>query len=225
MKIMRTNHLPTLSAKEETDICLSCGECCRRYWITVLPKEAARIAKQLKQKIPDFLKERCIILVKLYPKTEKGLLTHPSAFFPKEVIQHLQNSGNDVAVSYFIVPQVVLKRQDRACTFLGKGNLCAIYEDRPKPCSLFPFIAVPGFEENYPFCGLYHKTWKDNARKSDAYFKKIKAYFRQVDTKGFTKLWGSPPKEGILMLGEKQVGILSLDSLEKMLSAKPSKRN
>jgi Fe-S-cluster containining protein len=202
-----------LSPKKESDICLSCGECCRRYWITVLPNEATKIANQLKISRKKFLNEHTLLFVKIYPKSTPGKLTYPSTFFPKKLIQKILKKNSFMPDSFFIVPQIVLKRNQKVCSFLNKDNSCKIYKSRPEPCKLFPFIAVPGYRENYPFCPLYRAEQKDYSKKSGNYFSKLQKYFKKVDKEGFEKLWKTPPKKGIVFLADSKIGEIELKEI------------
>ena len=212
---------PKLSAKQESDICLSCGECCKRYWITVLPQEAKVLAKSLRMGEKEFLEEKCVLFVKLFPKSTPGLLTIPTAFFPKRIYELLEKEMVEVPQSFFVVPQIVLKRERGECVLLGAGNKCSAYKTRPEPCRLFPFIAVAGLREQYPFCPLFHKTFKDSSKESRAYYKKVQKYFKSVHAKGFfgaKGVWKHAPQKGSLLLNEKALGEISLGELEDLLS-------
>jgi len=216
-----------LSEKKASDICLSCAECCKRYWITVLPEESKKISKKLKKKESAFLEENCVLLVKVYPKSVKGVLTFPTTFFPKRIVEEIKKELAELPQSFFVVPQVVLKREgteQKACNFLQEDNKCFVYSVRPEPCKLFPFIAVEGLRENYPFCGLFKATYKDLSKESEKYFKKVKKYFAEIDKKGFTKKWKNPPKKGLLFLNETKIGEITLEELEQMTSAKKARK-
>ena len=219
-----------LSKKEESDLCLSCAECCKRYSITVLPEESKKIAKLLEKKEKDFLENDCVVSAKLFPKSVQGVLTYPTTFFPKRVYSMLERElgRNNVPGSFFVVPQVILMRelegQRNICSFLGEENKCSIYSARPEPCRLFPFIAMPGIREQYPFCPVYQRTYRDLSKESRAYYKKVKQYFRKVHSKGFSALWESPPLQGPIFLSDKQIGTISLEELETMMAkVKPKK--
>jgi Fe-S-cluster containining protein len=225
-----------LTKKQESEICLACGECCKRYWITVLPEEANRISKLIKTTRKDFLENDCVLHVKLFPKTTLGILTFPSAFLPKRIFHLVKKELPEIPESFFVVPQIVLKREEKivfdfkgnktrkenrlACSFLEPENACTIYDSRPGPCRLFPFIAMPGLREQYPFCELFQKTFKDFSIESRIYYKKIQAYFKQVDEKGFAGFWRTPPRKGVIFLQEKQIGEISLEELEEMMPKK-----
>jgi len=211
-----------LTYKQESDICLSCGECCKRYSITILPEEAIIIAKKLKISRKKFLEEHCELFVKIYPKSTPGILTYSTAFFPKRTGEVLLNYLNYLPPSFFVVPQIALKRKEGECRYLNKNNSCKIYGERPFPCRLFPFMVVPGYEENYPFCELFRKTRKNYSAKSREYRKKMKKYFEEVNKKGFVKVWKYPPTKGKLFLNELLIAGLTLKQLNKMMTSKPT---
>ncbi|MFA5930914.1 MAG: YkgJ family cysteine cluster protein [archaeon] len=230
------NKQPKLSKKEESDSCLACGECCKKYWITVLPNESDKISKELGISKKEFLEKNCVLHVKLFPKSTPGVLTFPSTFFPKRIFDLLKKEFGNFPESFFIVPQVVLKREEKitfsfkekkskqekrlACSFIDATNACSIYPVRPAPCRLFPFIAVSGFREQYPFCELFSKTFKDYSIESKIYYAKVQGYFKEVNDKTFTKLWKSPPKKGIFYLQDKYLGEINLSELEEMMPKK-----
>ncbi|MFA6065394.1 MAG: YkgJ family cysteine cluster protein [archaeon] len=227
---------PKLTKKQESDFCLACGECCKRYCITVLPEEANKISKSLGKTRKDFLENDCVLNVKLFLKTTPGVLTYPSTFFPKRIFDLLKKEIGSVGESYFIVPQVVLKREEKktfkfkdkksiietrnACKFIRPENNCDIYEARPAPCRLFPFIAMPGLREQYPFCELFQKTYKDLSIESKIYYSKVQDYFKEIDNKSFTSFWRTPPTSGAIFLQDKEIGTISLEELELMMPKK-----
>jgi len=225
-----------LTKKQESDLCLDCGECCKRYYITVLPEESNKISKLLKKTRKDFLENDCVLNVKLFPKTTPGVLTYPTTFFPKRVFDLIKQEISIIPESFFIVPQVVLERTEKktfkfknkksiietrtACKFIRPENACTIYEARPAPCRLFPFIAMPGLREQYPFCELFQNTFKNYSIESKIYYSKVQDYFKEVDKKGFVNFWRTPPKVGVLFLQEKEIGPISLEELLLMMPRK-----
>ncbi|MCX6803745.1 MAG: YkgJ family cysteine cluster protein [Candidatus Diapherotrites archaeon] len=232
--------LQKLTKKQESEFCLSCGECCKRYWITLLPSEASKIARLLKTSKGTFLPNYCMLNVKLYPKTTPGVLTFPTTFFPQRLFDLIKKEVATPAESFFIVPQVVLSRKNKiifkfdskrtqkeqrfSCSFLKAENACEIYPVRPEPCKLFPFIAMPDLREQYPFCELFKSTQKNLSIESKIYYKRVQEYFKNVDEKSFLGVWQYPPKKGLLFLGEKQIGEISLDELVSMMPKSSKKK-
>lgn len=211
--------LNILTKSQETKICLSCGECCKRYNITLLPREVLVLAKKLKISKKNFLENNCELFVKVFPKTIPGILTCPTTFFPKKIGDLLYNEFNYVPAGFFIVPQITLKRKENGCCeFLNDDNSCQVYKERPTPCKLFPFLVAPGYEENYPFCELFHKTYKNYSKESRKFQKEISSYFKDVDEKGFEKVWKYLPKKGKFFLNDSLLGEITDKQILKMLS-------
>lgn len=225
-----------LSKKEESNLCLECGECCKRYWITILPTEAIKLAAELKITKKEFLEKYCMLNVKIYPKSTQGILTYPSVFFPEKIINLIKKKSFSIPTSFFIVPQIVLKREEvltqtffnnqvkrekrNACIFIDAKNACAVYTTRPAPCRLFPFIAMPDLREQYPFCKLYQKTSKNLSIESKTYYGKIQDYFKEVDKKSFLGLWRFAPKKGTLFFSDSELGEITLEELITMMPKK-----
>ncbi len=98
--------------------CILCGECCRRYWITVNLDDLARIYSRLGL-LPSQVSA-------LYPKTVAGGWDYPS----------LQVEGGE----YYLV---LRKKLDGACIFTkweGGRLACSIHDYRPLSCRYYPFI-------------------------------------------------------------------------------------
>jgi len=225
-----------LSKKEESTLCLECGECCKRYWITVLPSEATKLAMELNITKKEFLEKYCMLNVKIYPKSTNGILTYPSTFFPTSIINLIKKKHFQIADSFFIVPQIVLKREEvltqtffnnqvkrekrNACIFIDAKNACSVYNSRPAPCRLFPFIAMPDLREQYPFCKLFQSTEKNLSIESRTYYGKIQDYFKEVDKKSFLGLWRYSPKKGVLFFSDSELGEITLSELITMMPKK-----
>jgi Fe-S-cluster containining protein len=197
---------------------LACGECCGRYWITLLPEEAKKISKVLKVSEKDFLEKNCILLVKVFPKSVPGILTFPAAFFPKKIYKLIEKRIGFSPQSFFVQPQVALKRKGNRCQFLLRKNECEIYSSRPKVCQLFPFIVLPDYRESYPFCKLYklQAPEKSDIKESRKHFKEVQKHFKLIDKKGFVEVWKNPPKSGLLFLNEEKMGAISIEEIRLM---------
>jgi Fe-S-cluster containining protein len=58
------------------------------------------------------------------------------------------------------------------CVFLGEGNRCAVYEDRPQACRDFPYLHEPGFRQrsfamlsNMELCPIVFNVWRELKRR------------------------------------------------------------
>ncbi len=207
-------------SREETNICLSCGECCKRYNITIFPEDVQKISKRMRISKKKFLEENCQLFVKVFPKSTSGILTFPTSSFPKSITNLLEREIDFLSKKFFVLPQIVLKRTNGKCFFLEENNKCRIYSVRPDPCKLFPFIVVPGFEEQYPFCELFKTTKKDYSKQSRKYSKKVREYFDLIEKKGFEKVWKNPPKKGLFFLNESMLGEISIKEINSMTRRK-----
>lgn len=208
-----------LTKKQETQICLSCGECCKRYDISILPSEVKTLSSELKISKRKFLESHCELFVKVFPKSIPGVLTCPTSGFSKKILDLLYTEFDYIPKSFFVVPQITLKRKENGyCQFLNENNTCRIYKVRPIPCKLFPFLVVPGYEENYPFCELFQKTHKDYSLKSRKFQRETNEYFKEVDNKGFNKVWGFLPNNGKFFLNNSLLGEINKNQLIKILS-------
>ncbi len=209
---------------EEEKICLNCGECCKKYSITILPKNAKTISKKLCISEKDFLQNFCELYVQIYPKansshdfdSSNGILVFPTSSFPKPLIKELKGFFSYLPGFFLVLPQIILKKNDGVCCFLDENNFCKIYSARLSPCKLFPFISVVGYEEYYSFCALSKAIKKDFSKESALFFKEIKSYFDDVNKKGFEFLWSFPPKKGKLFLRDEFVSEITLDQINSI---------
>jgi Fe-S-cluster containining protein len=212
-----------LTKKEESDMCLACGECCKRYSITVLPHEVEKLSKKLGITQKKFLETHCELFVKVYPKSTPGILTFPTVFFPKKIGELLTQDLKVLPTSFFVLPQITLKRKSGVCRYLNKDNTCQVYKERPNPCKLFPFMVVPGYEEQYPFCELFKVGYKDVSKQTRSYSKQVKQYFTAVDKKGFVGLWKKYPMKGKFFLNELLLGEITISELNEMMATHTNK--
>ena len=203
-----------------------CMACCKRYWITVLPREAKKTAVFLNEPLESFLQNHCRFQLQLFPspkKVENPLLV-PFQQIPKEFQEKIAAQLGKPFPYFLVLPTVVFNRKTNgSCEFLNEQNgLCGIYPVRPGPCQLFPFIPsnhLP-LHELYPFCefvqdkkpvGLYERNGKTQ-------FKKTEAYFKKVEKKGFENVWKTIPANGIVRLESRVIGKISKNSLASFLA-------
>jgi Fe-S-cluster containining protein len=96
--------------------CQMCGECCRRYTITVTGSDTHRIARFTGLNASKFL-----TVVRPHESVSETYFDTPKIRFGDE--------DNNV---------LALKEEDEACMF-RKGTKCTIYGARPLICRPFPF--------------------------------------------------------------------------------------
>lgn len=206
-------------------VAYGCMECCKRYWITVLPSEANKIAGSLNEKPSDFLHAYCLFQVQLYPtdkKTENPLVISID-HIPLQFHAKIKEKLGSIPPFLLALPTIVFKREPNgACEFLNQKNgLCTIYEHRPGQCELFPFIPSNNkpLHVLYPFCA-YLQDKKPNGRFAHygkTQFKKTEKYFRNVEKKGFETVWKTIPEQGILRLDDHFLGRISKTELVQLL--------
>ncbi|MAG22035.1 MAG: hypothetical protein CL943_01855 [Candidatus Diapherotrites archaeon] len=182
---------------------LSCSECCQRYWITLLPKEARRMAKALGISEKEFIQKKCVLIVHFYStKTRKGLTVN-TELLPSSVAKFVEKEF--VMPPYFLVlPSLALKRDRNGhCTLLKKGK-CVVHEVAPIVCSLFPFVALSKrtLPEIYPFCvALQQKEFeKINGTVDQKQKERVNKYFAQIEKNGFSSQWTYLPSKGLVLL-------------------------
>lgn len=206
-----------------------CMECCKRYWISVLPSEAKKIAVSLHKDLPTFLQSHCLLQVQLYP-TDKRVdnpLVIPSSQIPASFLSKIKEELRYLPPFFLALPTVVFKREKNgSCEFLNQQNgLCTIYENRPEQCRLFPFIPWNNkpLQSLYPFCAFLQdkKPQGRYANNGKAHFKKVEHYFRSVERNGFFLVWKTIPLAGILRLDIKLLGEISTDEFIGLVGLLP----
>ncbi len=199
---------------------LKCSECCSRYWITLLPAEAKRIAKRLGLSEKEFTEKKCILIVHLYSK--KGAGNGPtinSEFLPSRIADFVEQSCGTVSLHFLILPSMALKRNSKGeCIFLKKAR-CEIHTVSPAICKLFPFMAMgkEPLKEVYPFCIVLQQEGFERAKgKVDEKQKaRINKYFDAVERRGFHNQWRGLPGKGIVLLeGERELVVSKKEFLQ-----------
>jgi hypothetical protein len=79
---------------------------------------------------------------------------------------------------------------------------------------------MPNFREQYPFCELFKKTFKDYSKESKKYYSEIQDYFDSVDKNGIEKIFPALPKKGFVFLQDSLLGEISIEELEQMTQNK-----
>ncbi|HIH09804.1 MAG TPA: YkgJ family cysteine cluster protein [Candidatus Diapherotrites archaeon] len=197
--------------------CGRCGECCKRYYVVSLPSEVKAQAALLKMPEKDFIKGNMLLFLQLFPSDHNDKkITVSSELLPKKFVALSESHLGRMPDFFIMLPLLAFRRRESGeCTFYGSKNAgCNIYNARPAECRLFPFISdkkTDDYSKLYPFCqGL--KLEGDDRSYLDLgfiHFEKMARYFSLVKEKGFSSLWGSWPKEGVILLTDKLLGKIS----------------
>ena len=199
---------------------LECSECCRRYWICLLPQEAKKISRKLRIPEKEFIRKHCALVAHLYPRAEKpSQLAVSSAFLPAKISKFVKAQLGMLPPYFSVLPYIALRRNSRGeCVFLKK-NLCKIHGFLPAICGLFPFVAESGkaLKDIYPFCLFLQQKGLGNltGKLDETYRKKTFAYFDSLQKKSFPRIWPALPLRGIVLLeGEKELAISKKEFLQ-----------
>ncbi len=188
---------------------LNCSKCCSLYYITILPSEARNIAEFLSVSFKQFIKKHTSLYLQLF-KVEKrnSRLTVSSQFLPKRIADSFEDKFGTLSEKFLFLPSIALKREGKDCCFLEQGK-CRIYQARPAPCSLFPFVSlkkdeVLEFRKIYPFCKALEKG-KLYSNKSKSYQWRVEKNFNKIEKQGFKNVWNHLPEKGISCFEDKLI--------------------
>lgn len=199
--------------------CARCLQCCQRYFITLLPKEAAAQAKHLKLSPSKFFDLHTTLFLQVIPSKKTN---HPFVWARDEVPFANQLPSLPDFDFVFLIPGIALKREGPACTFLDIPNKsCTIHPVRPGQCSLFPLISrSKNFvtKDDYPFCvGLQSSQESPiNRAANDKHYGHVKRHLDLIQSTGFDSVWPQKPDHGIVVLEEKVIAELDVDWFEEM---------
>lgn len=186
-------------------VCLQCGECCKRYSITVLPDEALKISMSLKLPLKDFVEKHCQLFLEFFPiDCEKNALIVSSSKIPEKIAGSIKNIA-EIDSYYLVLPMIALKKKDY-CVFFDKSKMnCKIHSAKPKQCDLFPFISIKpntDFKKQYYFCKGLQEMQDSFSEKPIGmeHYKEVSGYFERIKKNGFSSEWKFTPKTGIALL-------------------------
>ncbi len=207
--------------KSIKSVCSACQECCKKYNITLLPKEAKKIAEKLKLTEKEFIEKNCDLSLQFFPfsKSEKHFVLH-STQLPKKLLEKLKKNSN--LFYFFVLPNIMLKKTEKSCIFLENG-LCQIYKVRPKQCVLFPAIFLGKENElkkKYSFCDLLKqgfKSEKNFEENSLKHYKNVKDYFDLVKEKGFESVWKELPRKGTAFFKDQKLCKITKNEFLKVI--------
>jgi len=189
------------------------AECCKCWWISLIPEELDRAALYLKIPRKNFVESRCVLFAEITPLPEKaeGIVVF-NGLVPKKITDLMEQELGESPDFFLTVPFIAFDRNGENCTFLNDDNLCDIYEARPGQCRFFPDISLektPG--ELYDYCEL---TEGLKGGLNEAHFKKIKDYFSEVEGRGFSAVWAHLPRKAIVKIGSREFEVSRREFLE-----------
>ncbi len=188
------------------------AECCRRWWITLLPEELEKAVAFTGLERKRFVEEKCVLFAELFPLTEKksGIVVF-SGLLPRSLAGQIRESFGFLPDFFLALPALAFKRPGQKCVFLNESNLCSIYPARPRQCTLFPSISVEGKPSDlYGFCPLAR-----NARRGidQEHFQRLTHYYSEVEGRGFSALWAHLPREAIVKVNGNEFRVSRQDFL------------
>lgn len=212
-----------LTPEETFAICKTCGECCKRYAISVLPHEVAREAKFFNLSEKEFTAIYTRLLVQMVPFSSGN---HPLALhtsmIPQTVWKKLQAAGfaSDYAM---ILPMIGFKKKEYCVFFDPKKMSCTMHSVKPAQCTLFPFTSAEkniDYAKAYDFCELsrVESPTKEIFASQDAQRVQMKKYFDAVAEKGLSSVWKNTPNTGDVIYNGKIISTITLDELNNWLS-------
>jgi len=179
------------------------AECCKRWWITLLPHELENAAGSAGLPRREFIEAKCVLYAELYPLEEKkhGIVVF-NELLPKGIAERVKEGFGSLPDFFLALPFLALKRMDGKCVFLSDESQCSIYTARPRQCELFPQISLEKgkkLEELYGFCRLTAE--KDSKGLDQGHLDRLRDYFSEVEGTGFGRVWHSLPGEGVIKIG------------------------
>lgn len=200
--------------------CARCLQCCQRYFITLLPQEAATQAKHFHLSLSSFLDQHTTLFLQVIPSKQTP---HPWVFAREELPFASQLPSTPSHDFVFLIPGVALKRKGVACTFLDiEKKSCQIHPVRPGQCALFPLISRSKSiitKQDYPFCvGLQSSEGAVNLPANEKHYKHVKRYLDLIQSNGFDSVWNQKPSTGLIVMDEKVIGEVDPDWFEEVFS-------
>ena len=209
--------------------CQKCGECCKRYAISVLPQELSREASFFKLSEKEFTSIYTRLLVQLVPfSSNKHPLSIHTNLIPQNIWKKLQAAGFEGEYA-MILPMVGFKKKEYCVFFNPETFGCTMHTVKPAQCSLFPFASAEDnvdYSKAYDFCELatISSPTKYTTTQQVAQRLAMKKYFDSVAEKGLLSVWRSVPSEGDVIFRGKKVADISLNELNVWLSAANTKK-
>jgi len=192
---------------------LECNaECCRRWWIALLPEELERAVAFTGLERKRFVEEKCVLFAELFLLEGKrsGIVVF-SGLLPESIAGQVRDSFGFLPDFFLALPALAFKREAEKCVFLNESNLCSIYPVRPRQCSLFPSLSFEGKPaELYGFCPLARSA---RGGIDQEHFQRLTHYYSEVEARGFSALWSHLPWKAIVRVNGKEFRVSREDFL------------
>ncbi len=208
--------------------CAKCGECCKRYAISVLPNELAREAAFFKLSEKEFTSIYTRLLVQIMPFSASN---HPlalhSSMIPKKLWKKLQAEGLEQN-HVMILPMLGFRKKEYCVFFNPETFGCTMHAVKPAQCSLFPFTSLKDnedYSQAHDFCEMSKITspTKYTTAQQTAQRLNMKKYFDLVAKKGLLSVWKNLPNEGDIIFNGKKIAEISLNELNQLLETAKEK--
>ena len=205
-----------LFTPEKVSVCQTCGECCKRYAISVLPAEVQKQAAALKLDLKSYIGLYTRLLLQIVPfSSSNHPLALPTTLLPMSVAQKLKAEGMD-SPFVMILPMVGLRKKEYCVFFAPQPFGGSIHSSKPLQCSIFPFASLnrnEDYAKSHDFCGL-EKISSPTAytfAQQEVQRDRMRVYFDSVAEKGMSGVWGMLPAEGDIIFNGKLLAPISLE--------------
>lgn len=189
-------------------VCKQCTECCKRYWIILLPDEAKAISENLEVTLEKFISENCVTFLQVFPANDAEKKNY---YTKEEISKSIPELANEEPEFFAILPFLAIKRvhvegRDK-CTFLD-GTNCLIYPVRPGQCQIFPRLGFKRKKVFFEFCeGLKQPYFlsEEDVQENKDHYEKVKDYFKLIAEKKFSEIWPVLPDDTTVLYQNKTI--------------------
>ncbi len=203
--------------------CAKCGECCKKYFVQILPTDAVKISDFLNISLKKFINNYTQLFLQFFIGDFKpSKLVLPSAFISNKLLNPIKKLTLTTPNKLLVLPTIAFKRIGKNCVFLNELNQCKIYPLRPLQCKIFPFVSVFENETNflklYPFCKGLQESNSIQKNNAVPHFVKTKNYFLKIQDTGFNSQWKHLPNTGLSVLESRVLTRINKNDFLKVIN-------